>query len=536
MTCSIPKLFTSLILAMVLPATVSAQLYNDGAVMKIAPGGSIFCASDFTNASGGSISNDGVLHVQGSFENSGTYNSGNNLDSLVLSGAGQVTLSTGSATLNNLIVNKDSGALVTLTASANVLSRFELTTGGFNTGPATAFELIAPAAATFNFGNGMQVVGKVRRTNWVNGNTVVFHQPNMSISTNDGTSPSAIMVEMLSNGDPSGDEREVKRYFFFTPVDGTNYTADVNFPYSPDELNTNTEANLVPWYYAGATEWNGKLTANVVNTSLAVVTSTGIQADVFANNEWKLADPRYVFNVSAILAGPWNGSTMNTSLNSGGVLPLTQPFNTEPFNYAGTESITGLPNSDVVDWVLIELRKPASGLPADAGSATIIGRRAALLLNNGNVVDTDGLTPVSFDISKQGPAFIAIRHMNHLGVLSNIISSNPSGSFDNDFTAVGNTYKDPSSPVTAVTLIGDSKFGLWPGDANKNGFVNATDVSAIKSAIAASASGYLPVDVNLSNSINAIDISLSKLTISSSGTGSLGARAVNVNVKSSLPQ
>ncbi|TDH21386.1 hypothetical protein EXU57_19495 [Segetibacter sp. 3557_3] len=536
MTRFIPKLFTALLLAAIVKSSASAQLYNNGSVMKITAGGSLFCASDFTNAGSSSFSNDGVITVQGNFVNSGTYNSTNNRDSLILSGAGQVTLNTGTAGVNNLIVNKASGGLVTLAANTNVLSRFELNSGGLTTNPATAFELIAPAAAIFSFGNGMQVIGKVRRTNWTNGNTVIFHQANMSVRTNNGTSPEAIMVNMLANGDPSGNEREVKRYFFFNPAGGTNYTADVNFPYAQPELNTNTENNLVPWYYSGAAEWNGKLTGNTVNPSSTEVSSTAIPANIFANNEWKLADPRYSFNISAILAGPWNGATMNTALNNGGALPLAQPFNTDPFSYTGNESVTAIPNSNVVDWVLVELRKPASGLPADAGSSTIIGRKAGFLLNNGTIVDTDGLTPVSFDISKQGPAFMAVRHMNHLGVLSNLIPSNALGTFDNDFTSLASTYKDPSSPVSPVTLVGgDSKYALWPGDANKNGVINATDVSAIKSAIAASATGYSPVDVNLSNSINATDVSLTKLSISSSASGSLGARTVNLNIRSSLP-
>jgi len=211
---------------------------------------------------------------------------------------------------------------------------------------------------------------------------------------------------------------------------------------------------------------------------------------------------------------------MNTYLNSGGIVPLKQPYNTIPFNYNGTESVTSIPNVNIVDWVLVELRKPTSGLPADANSATIIGRKAGFLLNDGIVVDLDGATPLSFNIIKQGSSFLVIRHRNHLGVISNTIPSNSAGTFANDYSLLANSYKDPSASSDPVALLSGGIYGLWAGDANNDGVVNATDVNLIKIATANSASGYLPTDVNLSNSINVNDVNLTKITTSSSGTGS----------------
>lgn len=132
-------------------------------------------------------------------------------------------------------------------------------------------------------------------------------------------------------------------------------------------------------------------------------------------------------------------------------------------------------------------------------------------------MDIDGVTPISFDISKQGDAFIAIRHRNHLGILSNLITSNVTGSFANDFTVLSNNFKDninaTSDPV--VLLAGASgKYGMWAGDANKNNIVNGTDLSVIKNAIAVSAEGYILTDINLSASINGTDLSIANNTLS----------------------
>jgi hypothetical protein len=211
---------------------------------------------------------------------------------------------------------------------------------------------------------------------------------------------------------------------------------------------------------------------------------------------------------------------MNISLNTAGSIPLNQPYNITPFNYTGTESVASIP-ANVVDWVLIEHRKPASGLPTDAVVATTSGRKAGFLLNNGTVVDLDGVTPLSVQISKQGTSFLVVRHRNHLGVLSNGIPSNENGSFTNDYSLLANVYKPvgaASDPL--VLLAGGVEYGLWAGDASRNGTVNVTDVNQIRGAIAASLSGYLTTDINLSNSINVTDVNLSRNTISQSGSGS----------------
>lgn len=511
----------------------NAQLINDGGTITISNGASIISHGSITNISG-VILNDGKLQTRGSFVNTGTYHSTANEDSLLLTDSGIVTLNGGSSTLRYLIVNKAGGG-VTLSGNTTIGSKFNFVAGSFSTDPSNNYELIAPVSTVFSFSAGTEITGKLRRTNWTNGTPVTFHQPNMIISTTGGTAPESFMVNMVPNGDPDAPEREVKRPFDLMPDGGTNYTADITFPYNTAELNTNTEANLVPWYYASLSEWNGKLTGNTINTASHYIKTTGIPANLLTN-KWKLADPGYTFNITALLRGAWNGSGMSTALNNAGLLPLSQPYNLSPFNYAGSESVAAIPNSNVVDWVLLELRKPLSLLAADATSSTIVGRKAAFLLNTGAIVNLDGVTPASFNISKQGASFVVVRHLNHLGVMSNPVASNEAGNFTNDFSVISNIYKNSSLPGDAVTLLSGGKYGLWSGDANKNGVVNATDVSAIKSAIANSATGYLLTDVNLSNSINATDISATKATISLSGTGNVNGRTATIEVKTSVPK
>ncbi|MDB5250633.1 MAG: hypothetical protein JWQ40_5027 [Segetibacter sp.] len=532
-----PLLFSRpnfLIAFLFVSASVNAQLTLAGGTIRISDGASIVCNGSVTNTSG-TIINDGKLETHGSFINHGTYNSTANGDSLLLTDTGTVQLSTGSSFVNNLLVNKTNGGSVTLAGITTVKNKFDFIAGRFSTDPLTAYEFTAPASATFSFAAGTEIVGKVRRTAWINETSVMFNQPNMKLTTHGGTAPTAILVSMIPNGNPSATEREVSRSFSVNATGGTGNTADITFPYKNTELNSNTENNLIPWFYS-SNEWVAKMTGNTITATSDFITTTGIDI-ANLNKEWKLADPKYTFNVTTLLKGAWNGSAMSTSLNAAGLLPLAQPYNTAPYNYTGTESVTAIPNANIVDWVLLELRKPASGLPADATPSTIVGRKAAFLTKTGSIVDLDGATPAWFNIIKQGASFVVVRHRNHLSVMSNAVSLNTDGTIANDFSLLDKSYKDASAPGNPMVLLpGGTKYGLWAGDVNKDGVVSVTDVNAVKLAIANSSVGYQPSDVDLSNSITVTDVNLTKLTIASSGSTSSAARQAEVIVKSNVPQ
>ena len=120
-------------------------------------------------------------------------------------------------------------------------------------------------------------------------------------------------------------------------------------------------------------------------------------------------------NLKIFLQGPFNAGTgtMNTTLNSSGYLPTTQPFNISPWNYNGSENVTSsfyTNNPNVVDWILIELR---------SGTTTLVARRAGFIMSNGTITDyRTGNTPIAFDGVSSGSYYVVIYYPSHLSVMS----------------------------------------------------------------------------------------------------------------------
>ncbi len=94
-----------------------------------------------------------------------------------------------------------------------------------------------------------------------------------------------------------------------------------------------------------------------------------IDGDHYQYDNWFVDNvslsPVLSFDLKAYLQGPFNGTNMNTTLNPA-YIPLIQPYSGTPWNYSGTENVSVIPNSNVVDWILVELRETSG----DASTAT----------------------------------------------------------------------------------------------------------------------------------------------------------------------
>jgi hypothetical protein len=199
-----------------------------------------------------------------------------------------------------------------------------------------------------------------------------------------------------------------------------------------------------------------------------------------------------VVDITICLAGPFAGDSMSTALNSAGIIPSTQPYNVPPWDYAGTESVASTP-SDVVDWVLVELR---------IDSATIGGRRACFLKSDGSVVDTSGTGPVRFPGVTNGTYYVVVHHRNHLPVMSSVMMPIGAGSSLYDFTTSASQAYGTGALVDLGS--GSGPFGMFAGDSDINGGVGASDLVSVRQKIGSAL--YEIDDVDMNGGVGASDL------------------------------
>jgi hypothetical protein len=207
--------------------------------------------------------------------------------------------------------------------------------------------------------------------------------------------------------------------------------------------------------------------------------------------------PQIHLSLKAYLEGPFNGSEMNSELVLLADFPLSQPYNTPPWNYNGTESVTEVP-SGTVDWILVELRD-AQDAPS-ATPATMIARQAAFLMSDGNIRSTDGTSNQQFDNSTiQHSLFAVIYHRNHLAIMSANPLTESGGVYSYDFTSgTGQAYNGGQKEIAPVV------WGMFAGDADASSSIDGTDKSAIWN-VQAGKSGYRSGDLNLNGQTDNAD-------------------------------
>ncbi len=209
--------------------------------------------------------------------------------------------------------------------------------------------------------------------------------------------------------------------------------------------------------------------------------------DTIIGPRWSFSTGDHQLALKVLLEGPYADGMLDTGLEN--AIPLIQPYNTPPWNYPGSENITTIPTG-MADWVLVELRDAPNAPSAD--SMTRIFRMAGILKNNGEVVATDGISPLPFPVRINQQLFAVIRHRNHLAVLSATPLNNVNGVFQYDFTAEGSaTYGGEAG----CSLLPGNLWGMTAGDVNSDGTIDTMDLTGWTNS--AGFSGYLLNDLNL---------------------------------------
>jgi hypothetical protein len=157
----------------------------------------------------------------------------------------------------------------------------------------------------------------------------------------------------------------------------------------------------------------------------------------------------------------------------------------------GALTVTG--NNAIVDWVVVELRNPAS-------TSTVVERKAALLQRDGDVVALDGTSALGF-CSAAGSYHVSVRHRNHQGCMTvlGITLGNTATSVDLTASGTG-TYGTNARKQVGTVMT------LWMGNATGDTMLMysgaGNDRDPILTAVGSttpnnSVTGYLRTDLTM---------------------------------------
>lgn len=220
----------------------------------------------------------------------------------------------------------------------------------------------------------------------------------------------------------------------------------------------------------------GTLTDGSITTDAAIVPDN-FEAYTFAMEDGEVCLAATAFLQGALYLSP--NAIMTDDLRStqvGGVslIPTDEPYAamtnfTHVGNGGGETTTAGVlgvqTNTDdnIVDWVFLELRDATN-------SATVVETQSALIQRDGNIVDAaDGTSNVCFSGLASNDVFVAIRHRNHLGVMTSAaVTLTPTGTAV-DFSTTTLHGTNAAGLGVKSTGAANTVTGLWLGDVNSNG-------------------------------------------------------------------
>jgi hypothetical protein len=484
---------------------------KNGSTMKVSSGTAVVVSSDITVESGGTVDNSGTVTVKGNFSNSGTADLGSG--EVVFSGTVAQTIGgTTVSEFEDLTINNAAG--VSLGVGALVEGTLTLTDGLFD---AAASPLTFGAAATAVAGtpsaSNMIIVsgaGEVRKA-YADGtlDPAAFIFP---IGSDDGTAEySPISIDF-------GSSTFASAYVGVTvnPTKETNNTSTTNYL---NRFWTITESGITAGY-------TYDLLATYVDADI-VGTEASINGALWTGTDWLIGDPvttanntfaisgltedgnttgvefKILSDLKVFCQGPFNAGSdeMSTAINS--YIPLDAATAYSNIGYAGTESVTSIPNADVVDWILVELRDATDA--ASANSGTILQTIAGFLLKTGYIVGLDGVSPIKFEFDVTNNAYFVIHHRNHLPIMT---SSTPTESFGNYvYNFSDNATKAYGTDAMKQIDTSPVTYGMYAGDANGNGVVDVADYSVSWALDFGKSGDYYNGDFNMNGAVDIADYS-----------------------------
>jgi len=150
-----------------------------------------------------------------------------------------------------------------------------------------------------------------------------------------------------------------------------------------------------------------------------------------------------------------------------------------------------------IDTVTIELRDQTD-------PSLVFSQRQGMIMGDGTVMNVDASSDFRIGGFSTDNHHVAIRHRNHLAVMTAVAPLISTTGSAYDFT----TASSQAYGVNPMTDLGGGIFGLWGGDGDQNGTTSASDFSSVWLPQNGVPTGYHQGDYNLDGDVTAFDFIL----------------------------
>ncbi len=449
-----------LLLFSLMVGAIQAQFINNGATVTIQSGATLRVETDFTNTSGGIITNSGTIEVQGNLLNSATITS-NSGSTVRFIGTTNSNVTSGGAVLRNVEMAKTAPAenitLLDPMAVAGVLNfpnaNNRVVLGANNLTVQSTGSVTNAAAgkyvATTGAGKLIKSVGGAGTVNMEVGDATNY-TPVSNVITGSAFSSATLSARVLTTGLTTkyvGTTDFIAREWQVETAGITGYANTMTGTYVAGDVTGSAALIKGATFHTADWFFNGSA-GNGSTTVTASTTNTNVRLS--GKNFFGKA------NLIAFLQGAYSGGAMTTTLNTSNLIPLTSPYLDAP------ATVASIP-SGVTDWVRLELRDPSAPTVATGYTAS------AFIKSDGTIVGLDGTSLPSI---KNGFAtsVVVLSHRNHLPIRTvntGLDVVNPT--LHNFSTGLGQAFVNVSNSVNnAMVDLGSGTYGLWSGDINAN--------------------------------------------------------------------
>jgi hypothetical protein len=456
-------LFTLLLIVAVLASF--SQMTNNGGTITVENGATLVIEGSYTSSNGGAIEIDGNVQLKGNLVNNGGNISSGSTGTLTLNGTSAQQIG-GTSSTNfycGVVVNNAAGVsltgadevlydALTLTNGKLTLNAYDLTMAAVGITATSSNYVVTNNAAGELKGN----VGTTNVTFPVG--TATDYNPLVLNNTGGTADTYGVVFTGAMPGGWTGTDHAVTGNWAVSEgvAGGSNLAVTTQWSGSQEQTSfdrtscavgeSGDDGATVTWASSGAAGGTNPYTKDGTG-----FTSVG---------KFLVGDGFYLaitLNLNVILSGAYDGLSMSTALRTQNLIPLTDPYGT------GT-TVSSIP-AGIVDWVLVQFRSKLN-------ASQVLYSKAFFLNSDGQLINpNDGAVGAKVTGVPKDQYYIAVKHRNHLGVMT----ANPV-----DLTA-GAAAFDFTSPLSSVYGTnplydwgGSGIMTLWSGDTDGDGTVQYT--------------------------------------------------------------